>query len=58
MKLNDESQYLVSSEFAHILHQPTEFEFSFTATKKLAEHIGMNNEKILIIDKKTLLTEI
>ena len=46
MKLNDESQYLVSSEFAHILHQPTEFEFSFTATKKLAEHIGMNNEKI------------
>lgn len=46
MKLNDECHHLVTSEFSHILHQPTEFEFGFTGTRKLAHVIGMNNEDI------------
>jgi len=40
---NDECQYLVSEEFNHLLNMDCDKMFSFTATAKNTERIGMNN---------------
>lgn len=41
---NDECQYLVSSEFSHLLRVDCEKFYSYTATQKNTHRIGMNNE--------------
>lgn len=43
---NDECQYLVSSEFGHLLRVETEKFYSYTATQKNAHFLGMNNEEL------------
>jgi superfamily II DNA or RNA helicase len=43
---NDECQYLVSSEFVHLLRVDSEKFYSYTATQKNAHLIGMNNETL------------
>ena len=43
---NDECQYLVSSEFGHLLRAECEKFYSYTATQKNAHFLGMNNEEL------------
>lgn len=43
---NDECQYLVSSEFGHLLRVAREKFYSYTATRKDAPLLGMQNEEL------------
>ena len=43
---NDECQYLVSSEFGHLLRVECEKFYSYTATQKNAHFLGMNNAEL------------
>lgn len=43
---NDECQYLVSSEFGHLLRVEREKFYSYTATQKNAHFLGMENEEL------------
>jgi len=43
---NDECQYLVSSEFGHLLQVECEKFYSYTATQKNVHFLGMNNEEL------------
>lgn len=43
---NDECQYLVSSEFGHLLRVERKKFYSYTATQKNAHFLGMNNEEL------------
>lgn len=43
---NDECQYLVSEEFNHLLRVQCDKFYSYTATQKNSDFIGMNNEEL------------